>query len=90
MANSASAEKRIRQNEEARQRNQKVRSAIRTRINQFEEAAESGDIEAAEEALRNVESQLDRAVSKGVIPRNRASRKTSRLAKRLNALREEA
>ena len=90
MANSPSAEKRIRQNEKARRRNKEVRSLIRTRINQFEEAAESGDLERAEEALRDVESQLDRAVSKGVIPKNRASRKTGRLAKRLNALREDA
>ena len=89
MATSKSAEKRIRQNEKARRRNKKVRTAIRSRINQFEEVFEQGDVEAAEEALRNVESQLDRAVSKGVIPKNRASRKTSRLAKRLNQLREE-
>ena len=90
MATSESAKKRIRQNEKARKRNQKVRTAIRTRINKFEEAFDSGDVQQAEEALRNLEAQLDRAVSKNVIPKNRASRKTSRLAKRLNQLREEA
>lgn len=88
MATSQSAKKRIRQNEKARQQNAKVRSLIRTRLNQFDEALESGDVDAAREALRNVESQLDRAVSKNVIPRNRASRKVSRLAKRINAVEE--
>lgn len=87
MANSASAKKRIRQNEKRQQRNKVVRSRVRTAINEFEEALESGDVDAAEESLRAVEAQLDRAVNKGVWPRNRASRKTSRLAKRLNELR---
>lgn len=86
MANSQSAKKRIRQNEKARQRNAKVRSQIRTRLNAFEAAVESGDADEAEEQFRLVESQLYRAVGKGVIPKNRASRKTSRLAKRLNAM----
>ena len=90
MANSASAKKRIRQNEDRRKRNQKVRSRVRTKINNFLEALEAEDVEQAEDRLRAVEAQLDRAVSKGVLPRNRASRKTSRLAKRLNKLRDEA
>ncbi len=86
MANSASAKKRIRQNEKRRKRNKRVRSLVRTAINKFEAALEAGDVEAAEEAFRGVESTLDRAVIKGVWPRNRASRKTSRLAARLNEL----
>lgn len=88
MATSQSAKKRIRQNERARERNKKVRSLVRTRINQFTEALEEGDLEKAEERFRAVESQLDRAVVKGVVPKNRASRKTGRLAKRLNELRD--
>ena len=87
MATSQSAKKRIRQNATRRQRNKKVRTLVRTRINQFMEALEEGDLEVAEERFRAVESQLDRAVVKGVIPKNRASRKTGRLAKRLNELR---
>ncbi len=90
MATSQSAEKRIRQNERARKRNKKVRTSIRSRINEFSNALESEDVEEAEQALRNVASQLDRAVSKGVIPKNRASRKTSRLHKRLNELRDDS
>ncbi len=87
MANSASAKKRIRQNEKRRKRNKRVRSNVRTAIRKFDVALDSGDVEVAEEAFRKVESTLDRAVIKGVWPRNRASRKTSRLAKRLNELR---
>ncbi len=87
MANSASAKKRIRQNETRRTQNKVVRTKVRTAINQFEDALESGDVDAAEEKFRAVEAQLDRAVNKGVWPRNRASRKTGRLAKRLNKLR---
>lgn len=90
MANSASAKKRIRQNEKRRQRNAQVRSRVRTRLNQFRDALKSGDVDKAEEQFRVVEAQLDRAVRKGVIPKNRASRKTSRIAKRLNKMRDEA
>lgn len=89
MANSQSAQKRIRQNEERRDRNKVVRSRVRTKINDFLDALEAEDVEEAEARLRDAEAQLDRAVSKGVWPRNRASRKTSRLAKRLNELRDE-
>ncbi len=90
MANSQSAKKRIRQNEKRRQQNANVRSRVRTWLNRFEKAVESGDLDEAEERLREVEARLDRAVNKGVIPKNRASRKTSRLYKRLNRLRAEA
>ena len=89
MATSQSAEKRIRQNERARKRNKKVRTKVRSSINEFNAALDKGDVEAAEEAYRGVESQLDRAASKNVIPKNRAARKTSRLDKRLNNLRED-
>ena len=90
MANSASAKKRIRQNEKRRVLNRRVRTRVRTWLNKFDRAMESGDVTSAEQQLREVESQLDRAVSKGVIPKKRASRKASRLAKRLNKLRAEA
>lgn len=90
MANSRSAKKRIRQNERRRQQNARIRSRMRTEIKKFEKAVESGDLDSAEEFFVSAESQLDRAVSKGIIPKKRASRKTSRLAKRLNSLRAEA
>jgi small subunit ribosomal protein S20 len=88
MANHKSALKRIKQNEKRRVRNKSVRSNLATRVKQFDEAVASGNVEAAEAAFRLAEATLHRAVSKGVVPRARASRKTSRLAQRLNALRQ--
>ena len=90
MANSKSAKKRIRQNAKRRERNKKVRTKMRTHVKQLEKALEAGDLEKAEQLFPNAESQLDRAVSKGIIPKNRAARKTGRLARRLNQLREQA
>lgn len=86
MANHRSAIKRNRQNKKMRMRNKAVRSLLRTRVNQFEQALEAGDVEAATEAFRQAEAQLDTAASKGVIPKPRAARKTGRLARRLHAL----
>ncbi len=88
MANSRSAKKRIRQNERRRVRNVNIRSRMRTSIRRFEEALTEGNLEAAGERLQKVESLLDRAVAKGVIPQKRASRKTSRLSKRYQALKQ--
>lgn len=68
-------------------RNRVVRSRLRTFINHFEKAIVEGDVAKAEAQFRTVESELDTAARKGVIPAARASRKTSRLAARLEALR---
>lgn len=86
MANSKSALKRVRQNKKARERNKVVRSRIRTFTNQFDSAVEEGDADAATEAYREAVAVLDRAARKDVIPKERADRKKSRMAKRLNAL----
>ena len=83
MANIKSQIKRNRQNEERRQRNKTTRSALKTRIKRFTEAAESGDTGAAEEAYREATRALDKAAAKGVLHKNTASNKKSRLAKRL-------
>lgn len=80
-----SAEKRMRQNAKRRMRNKAVRTRLTTVARKFREQIEAGDIEAAAEQIREVESTYDRAVSKGVIPRKRASRKVSRLKKSLSA-----
>uniref|UniRef100_UPI003CC8074A 30S ribosomal protein S20 n=1 Tax=Nocardia cyriacigeorgica TaxID=135487 RepID=UPI003CC8074A len=71
MANIKSQMKRIRTNEEARQRNQSVKSALRTAIRSFREAAAAGDKDAAAERLRFVSRKLDKAASKGVIVQTR-------------------
>jgi len=79
LANTKSAEKRIRTSLKRNLRNRVVKSNVRTSIRKFVE-----DKSAA--TLRAAISTLDKAVSKGVLHRNTASRKKSRLTKRLNAL----
>ena len=83
MANIKSQIKRNRQNEQRRQRNKATRSALKTRIKRFTEAADAGDAGAAEEAYREASRALDQAAAKGVLHKNTASNKKSRLAKRL-------
>lgn len=83
MANIKSQIKRNRQNEKARARNKAVRSEMRTRTKQATAAIESG--ESAEEAVRLAVKRIDTAATKGVIHRNEAARRKSRLMKKLNA-----
>lgn len=86
MANIKSQVKRNRTNERARLRNQSVKSAVRTAIRAFREAAESGDKEKAGELLVSTSRKLDKAASKGVIHKNQAANKKSALAQALNKL----
>ncbi|WP_330253295.1 30S ribosomal protein S20 [Nocardia sp. NBC_00565] len=86
MANIKSQMKRIRTNEEARKRNQSVKSALRTAIRSFREAAAAGDKETANERLVFASRKLDKAASKGVIHANQAANKKSALALVLNKL----
>ncbi|MDQ3952514.1 MAG: 30S ribosomal protein S20 [Actinomycetota bacterium] len=83
MANIKSQIKRNRQNEDRRQRNKATRSTLKTRIKRFTEAVDSGDTATAEEAYREATRALDKAAAKGVLHKNTASNKKSRLAKRL-------
>lgn len=84
MANTPSSKKRARQNEKRRVRNQAVRSRAKTYVKRARQAIESGEIEKAEEAVRVAASELDSAASKGVIHKNKAARRKSRLMKQLN------
>jgi small subunit ribosomal protein S20 len=86
VANIKSQEKRIRTNERARLRNQSVKSALRTAVRAFREAAESGDKEKAAELLVSTGRKLDKAASKGVIHKNQAANKKSALSRTLNRL----
>jgi len=86
MANIKSQIKRITTNEKARQRNQAIRSSVKTAIRKVREAAEAGDKAKAVELQRDAAQKLDKAVSKGVIHANQAANKKSALAKRINAL----
>jgi small subunit ribosomal protein S20 len=80
VANIKSQIKRNRQNEKRRLRNKAVRSELRTRV----KAAEAGG-DGAEEALQAAMRTIDKAAAKGVIHKNEASRRKSRLQKRVAA-----
>ncbi len=86
MANIKSQIKRNRTNEQARLRNKSVKSALRTAVRRFREAADSGDPAAAGAALRAASRQLDKAASKGVVHRNQAANRKSAMAKRAATL----
>ena len=81
MANIKSQIKRNKQNEKARMRNKAVKSSLKTSVRKFRTAAQSGDAEAADVALRAACRQLDKAVSKGVIHKNQAANRKSAIAK---------
>jgi small subunit ribosomal protein S20 len=86
MANSPQAKKRARQNERRFAVNKARRSRIRTFLRKVEEAIASGDQEAATAALRQAQPELMRGVTKGVVHKNTAARKMSRLSARVKSL----
>lgn len=79
MAHSLSQKKRNRQNVVRHERNKAIKSEIKTRIRRALAAAESGDADAADAAVKDAQQRIDRAVSKGVIHANTAARRKSRL-----------
>ncbi len=85
MANIKSQIKRNRQNEIRRARNKSTRSSLKTQIKNFLQSATEGDKTAAQEAYREVSRSLDKAAAKGVIHKNTAANKKSRLSKHLSA-----
>jgi len=86
MANTPQAKKRIRRNDRRAEINGARVGRIRTFVKKVEAALESGDKAAASAALTAVQPELQRGVSKGVLHKNTASRKFSRLNKRVAAL----
>ena len=86
MANTPQSKKRARQIERRTDVNKARRSRIRTYIRKVEEAIASGQVDAAQEALKAAQPELMRGVTKGVYHKNTASRKISRLASRVKAL----
>ncbi|MST49241.1 30S ribosomal protein S20 [Mobiluncus porci] len=86
MANIKSQMKRIRTNEKARLRNQSVKSELKTFVRKTREAVEAGDKELAESNLRVATRKLDVAVSKGIIHKNQAAQRKSKLASRVAAM----
>jgi small subunit ribosomal protein S20 len=83
LANTASAQKEIRKNARRRTRNRLVRAKTRTVTRRAVRAIEAGETTAADE-VRNAQRELDAAAQKGVIHRNAAARRKSRLMRRMN------
>jgi small subunit ribosomal protein S20 len=86
MANTPQAKKRIRRNDRRAEVNGARIGRIRTFVKKAESALAAGDKDAASVALAAVQPELQRGVAKGVLHKNTASRKFSRLTKRLAAL----
>jgi small subunit ribosomal protein S20 len=81
LANTASAEKRNRQSQKRRQANLHVRSGMKGAIKKVREALVKGDAALARDALHQASRAIDKAASMGVVHRNAAARKISRLAR---------
>lgn len=86
MANTPQSQKRARQTERRTAVNKARRSRIRTFLKKVEEAIAGGNAEVAREALRTAQPELMRGVTKGVVHKNTAARKMSRLSARVKAL----
>ncbi|PZE22732.1 30S ribosomal protein S20 [Paenibacillus xerothermodurans] len=90
MPNIKSAIKRVKVSEKRRLNNASHKSALRTAVKTFETAATGTNVETAKAALIAASKKLDKAASKGLIHKNAAARKKSRLAKKLNELSAQA
>lgn len=86
MANTASAKKAVRRIARRTEVNKARRSRMRTYIRRVESAIASGDKNAAEEAFKAAQPEIARSAQKGIIHRNTAARKISRLASRVHAM----
>ncbi|MBR2560231.1 MAG: 30S ribosomal protein S20 [Firmicutes bacterium] len=89
MANIKSAKKRVKVIDKKTARNKRVRGHVKEAVRQFEDSVAKGDIEAAQKDLANAEKKLMKGAAKGTLNKKAASRKVSRLAKRLNAAKAE-
>lgn len=86
MANIKSAKKRIKVTEVKTAQNRMIKSALKTTIKKFEAAVTAKNVEEAQASFVKVTKALDMAAQKGVVHKNMAARKKSRLAAKLNAL----
>ena len=85
MPNIKSAKKRVKVIEKKTLRNNMIKSSYKTAVRKFEEAIEAGKVEEAKTLFVEATKKIDQACTKGVIVKNTAARKKSRLAKKLNA-----
>jgi len=86
VANIKSQIKRNKQNEKRHERNKAVKTGLKSAVRKFREAAAAGDKETALEAARVASRKLDKAASKGVIHKNQAANRKSRIAQRAASL----
>ena len=86
MANIKSQIKRIRQNDAARDRNKAVRSALKTAVRRFHDAAEAGKKDDAKALAVDAGQKLDKAAAKGVIHKNQAANRKSAIARKAASL----
>lgn len=90
MAQHKSAKKRIRRNEKKRQENKSRMSRVRTLSKKVDLALEAGDAKAAEAAFKSAQPEIQRAAGKGLLHKNTAARKLSRLAARIKKIKQAA
>ena len=88
MPNKASAKKRLRQTVKKTAENKNRKTRIRTFVKKVEEAIAQGDQAAANEILRTTQTEMMRGVTKGVVHKNSASRKISRLNSKIKGLKK--
>jgi small subunit ribosomal protein S20 len=84
LPNIKSAEKRVRQNVKRELRNRRTKSMLKTSIRRFEESLQSGNMDEAKVTLSAAVRQIDRAATRGVVHKNTAARKKSRLSRIFN------
>ena len=85
LANIKSAKKRVLTSKVRQERNKAIKSGVKTAVKKVTAAIEAGDKDAAAKALLNATSVIDKAMKKGVLKKNTASRKVARLAKMVNS-----
>jgi small subunit ribosomal protein S20 len=86
MANHKSAEKAYRKSLKERARNSSFLSRVKTFVKKVESFISAGKVEDAKAAMRETESEIMKCVTRGVIKKNAASRKVSRITKKIKAL----
>jgi len=86
VAHSRSAKKRIETIRKRTERNKSAKSALKTAIRRFEEAVQGDDKEQAREKLQKALVSIDKGVSKGILHKNTAARRKSRLTKKFNII----
>jgi small subunit ribosomal protein S20 len=83
---SSSAEKRHRQSEDRRMRNKATKSAVRTSVKKFIALAQKKDVPSSQAALKEMVKKIDTASRKGIIKKNAAARKKSRMQRFFNTM----